>query len=130
MDTLNKTYEMACCELDELNKKGGNYDVKEIEIMGELVDIIKDIEEVWSYSDEEYSQMNSNGYMGGRSGRMMPMYGRSYARGNRNMMDSGYSRNSNNKDMMINHLQDVMDMAVDEKDRKAISRLIEQMEQN
>ena len=92
--------------------------------------VIKDIEEVWSYSDKEYSQMNSNGYMGGRSGRMMPMYGRSYVRGNRNMMDGGYSRNSNNKDMMINHLQDVMDMAVDEKDRKAISRLIEQMEQN
>ena len=34
-----------------------------------------------------------------------------------------------NKEIMLNHLQDVMNMATDEKDRKAISRLMSQMEQ-
>ena len=32
------------------------------------------------------------------------------------------------KDMMLEHLQEVMDMAVDEKDRKAVSELMEQMD--
>ena len=120
MDTLNKTYEVACCELDELNKKGGNYDIKEIEVMGELVDIIKDIEEVWKSSDGGYSQMG--GYMRGRSGRMMPYRGSSYGSGD------GYSRNSN-RDEMLEHLSNVANMAMDEKDRKAVERLMDQMRQ-
>ena len=32
--------------------------------------------------------------------------------------------------MMLDHLQKVMDMAVDEKDRKAVSRLMQQMNDN
>lgn len=47
----------------------------------------------------------------------------SYGRG----MNGGYSRDES-KDMMLERLQEVMDMAVDEKDRKAVSRLMEQMD--
>lgn len=75
-----------------------------------------------------YSQMNGgNSYMRGRSGRMMPMYGRgsSYGRGGNN----GYSRDGS-KEAMLDHLQDIADMATDEKDRKAVMRLMQQMEQN
>lgn len=61
-------------------------------------------------------------YMRGRSGRMMPMYNYGSYRGDSN----GYSR-SDNKEMMLEHLQDVADMAVDEKDKKAVERLMSQM---
>lgn len=132
MDTLDRTYEIACCELDELNKKGGNYDVKEIEIMGELVDIVKDIEGLWNSQESGYSMMGGNsygnGYSRGRSNRMMYGYGRgsSYGRG---YDKNGYSRGAN-KDEMLDHLQVVADMAMDEKDKKAIERLMTQMESN
>ena len=68
--------------------------------------------------------MNGNSYMDGRSGRMMPyMYGnRNYSYGS----DNGYSRTSN-KETMIEHLRNVADMAIDEKDRKAVEKLISQM---
>lgn len=43
------------------------------------------------------------------------------------MDGNGYSRTSN-KDEMLDRLQDVANMAMDEKDRKAIERLMNQME--
>lgn len=49
--------------------------------------------------------------------------GSSYGR----MDGNGYSRTSN-KDEMLDRLQDVANMAMDEKDRKAIERLMNQME--
>ena len=113
-NTLEMTYEVACCELDELNKKSGNYDPKEIEIMGWLVDIVKDIEEVWK------SQDGGASYMRGRSGNY------NYGRGRSMMNNGGYSR-GDGKEMMLEHLQNVADMATDEKDRKAIERLMSQM---
>ncbi len=72
--------------------------------------------------------VNNSSYMGRRSYRMNPMYNRSYGRGSYGQgMSGGYSRGES-KDMMLDQLEKVMDMAVDEKDRKAISRLMEQME--
>ena len=103
-----------------------NLDKQDVELLGELIDIVKDVEIIYDYQDKMdmgYSQMNGSSYMRGRSGRMMP-----YNRGSSYGRNGGYSRNDN-KEAMLDHLQDVMDMAVDEKDRKAISRLISQMEQ-
>lgn len=59
---------------------------------------------------------------------MMPMYNRgsSYSRG---YDKNGYSR-TDNKEAMLDHLQVVADMAMDEKDKKAIERLMTQMESN
>ena len=62
-----------------------------------------------------------------RSGRMMP-YGRNGNRGSSYGRDGGYSR-TDNKEVLLNHLQDAADMAMDEKDRRAISKLMSQMEQ-
>lgn len=119
-DTLNKINEKMYCELDDITKKE-TLDSKDVELIYKFVDIVKDINEI-GISPEGYSQMN--GYMRGRSGGMMPMYGRSY---NYNRDNNGYSRNDN-KDMMLEHLQNVADMAMDEKDRKAVERLISQMQ--
>lgn len=125
MDILGKAYDRACCESEDiLNHQ--NLDKQDVELLGEFVDIIKDIEMIYDYRNKTdgYSQMNGNSYMDGRSGRMMPyMYGnRSYSYGS----DNGYSRTSN-KETMIEHLKNVADMAMDEKDRKAVEKLISQM---
>lgn len=125
MDILEKAYDRACCESEDiLNHQ--SLDKQDVELLGEFVDIIKDIEMIYDYRNKTdgYSQMNGNSYMDGRSGRMMPyMYGnRNYSYGS----DNGYSRTSN-KETMIEHLRNVADMAIDEKDRKAVEKLISQM---
>lgn len=136
MDVLDMIYDKAYCELEEIGKKD-KLDSKDVELMDKFVDIIKDIEEMgmssdpMGYSQTGSSYANGNSYMRDRSYRMNPMYNRSYGRGSSygRSMNNGYSRDEN-KNMMLDHLQEVMDMAVDEKDRKAVSRLMEQMSQN
>lgn len=134
MEILDKTYDRASCEIEEILQHQ-KFDKQDVELLGDLIDIVKDVEMIYSYQDDNvmdgYSLSNgqSNGYMRGRSGRMMPyMYNRSnsYMR-NRSMNNGDYS-NSDNKSMLIDGLQNVMNMAADEKDRKAISRLMQQME--
>lgn len=134
MDVLDMIYDKAYCELEEIGKKD-KLDSKDVELMDKFVDILKDIEEMgmsqesMGYSQTGGSYANGNSYMRGRSNRMNPMYNRSYGRGSYGRsMNNGYSRDES-KDMMLDHLQEVMDMAVDEKDRKAVERLMTQMEQ-
>ena len=129
MDTLDRIYDMMYCELDEIAKKE-KLDSKDVELIDKFVDIIKDIEEINMSQDMGYSQMGGSSYMRGRSGRgMYNNSGRMYNRGSSYMRNgNGYSRDDN-KDMMLEHLQSVADMAVDEKDRKAIERLMSQMDQ-
>lgn len=118
MDTLDKIYDMMFCELDDIAKKD-KLDSKDVELIDKFVDIIKDIDDIGSINSG-YSQMNGGSYMRGRSGRMMPMYNRSYGH-------MGRSYNGS-REGMIDELERVMDMATDEKDRKAVERLISQME--
>lgn len=124
MDTLDRIYEMMYCELDDIAKKD-KLDSKDVELIDKFVDIIKDIDEIGMSQDMGgYSQTNGGSYRG-RSGRMSS-YGRggSYARGR--SMNNGYSRNDN-KDMLLDHLADIADMAMDEKDRRAVEKLMSQM---
>ena len=136
MDVLDMIYDKAYCELEEIGKKD-KLDSKDVELMDKFVDIIKDIEEMgmssepMDYSQTGSSYTNGGSYaMRGRSGRMNPMYNRSYGRGsNDRSMNSRYSRDES-KEMMLDQLERAMDMAVDEKDRKAVERLMSQMQQN
>lgn len=112
--TLDRINEMMYCELDDIAKKD-RLDIKDVELIDKFVDIIKDIGEIGMSPDMGYSQMGGNSYMRGRSNRMMPMY-----------RSDGYSR-TDGKDAMLDRLQDVMDMATDEKDRRAVERLMQQM---
>ena len=118
MDTLDMVCDKVYCELDEINKKE-KWDSKDVELIGEFVDILKDIDQISfdQYGNGSYSQM---GGMRGRSGRTMPMYRRGRSMSSRD----------ENKEMMLDHLQEIMDMAVDEKDRKAVERLMTQMQNN
>lgn len=125
MDFLDKAYDRASCEIEDILQHQ-SFDKQDVELLGDFIDIVKDIMMTYDYQSkmDDYSQMDS--FNRGRSGRMMPMYNRggSYMRG-RSMSD-GYSR-SDNKEMLLDHLQEVMDMAVDEKDKRAVERLMEQM---
>lgn len=129
MDVLDMIYDKMYCELEDIVKKE-KLDSKDVELVDKFVDIIKDINEIGSADMMGgYSQMNGRSYNNGSSygrgysGRSMPMYGRgSYGRS----MSNGYSRDES-KEMMLDHLQNVMDMAVDERDRKAVERLMDQM---
>ena len=119
MDVLDMVYDKVYCELDEIMKKD-KLDSKDVELIGEFVDILKDIDQIGIGQDSGYSQMNGNSYMRGRSNRMMPTYRRGRSMSSRD----------ENKEMLLDHLQEVMDMAVDEKDRKAVERLMTQMQNN
>lgn len=128
MEILENSYDRACCEIEDILNRP-KLDNQDVELWGKLIDIVKDVEMVYDYQDkmDGYSQMNGSSYMRGRSGRMMP-YGRSGNRGSSYGRDGGYSR-TDNKEVLLNHLQDAADMAMDEKDRRAISKLMSQMEQ-
>ena len=128
MDTIDKVLDRVYCELDEIMTHQ-KLDKQDVEIMGELIDIAKDVAEMDSYSEPSgYSKMggynymngNNSSYMRGRSSGYSPMYMRGRS-GN-----DGYSREGN-KEMMLDHLQNVADMAIDERDRKAIEKLMSQM---
>lgn len=133
MDVLDMIYDKAHCELEEIGKKE-KLDSKDVELMDKFVDIIKDIEEMgmssepMGYSQTGSSYMNGSNYtMRGRSYRMNPMYNRSYGRGSYgHSMNGEYSRDES-KVMMLDQLERAMDMAVDERDRKAVERLMDQM---
>lgn len=144
MQEFDSIKEMVYCEIDEISHYG-KLDMNTMKILGELVDILKDIgsiemfEEGVQVQDNEYSF--ANGYSrnnGGYSQRRMPIYyneGNSY-RGGRSM-NGGYSRRGRGnysydegKAHMIDKLNNLMMETNEQKDRDAIQKLIEQMENN
>ena len=113
MDTLDRIYDMMYCELDDIAKKD-KLDVKDVELIDKFVDIIKDIDEIgMKYDNSGYSNGMSMRYV--NRGGMYP----------RRSMD-GYQR-ENNKEVLLNHLEEIANMAVDEKDRMAVEKLMSQM---
>ena len=143
MQEFDHIKDMVYCELDEISNRG-SLDMNTVKVVGELVDILKDIgsiemfEEGINIQDEGYSF--ADGYNmgnGGYSQRRMPVYynnGNSYRNG-RNyggrgyMPRGGYSR-EDSKNHMIEKLHGLMNEAVDQKDKDAIHELIKQMENN
>lgn len=144
METFESIRDMVYCELDEIGRQG-KLDMNTVKVLGELVDILKDIgtvemfEEGIDIQEDDYSygySRNGGGMSnGGYSQRRMPVYynnGNSY-RGGRNMT-GGYSRRGrgysydDSKTHMVEKLNHLMMEATDQKDKDAIQRLIDQME--
>ena len=134
--------DMVYCEIDEISHLG-KLDMNTVKVLGELVDILKDIgsvemfEEGVQFQEDDYSLSGGYSRDGGYSQRT-PIYynnGNSY-RGGRNQGNGysrrGYSRGGYSRDdaksHMIQKLEGLMNEAVDEQDRQAIERLIGQME--
>lgn len=152
MQEFDKVKDMVYCEIDEISRQG-KLDINKVKVLGELVDILKDIgsvemfEEGVQIQDEEFFQdgaysRNNGGYSnggysnGGYSQRRMPIYyneGNSY-RGGRSM-NGGYSRRGrgmysydDGKTQMIEKLHHLKNEIYDQNDKEAIQRLIDQME--
>ena len=142
MKEFDSIKDMVYCEIDEISQYG-KLDMNSIKIIGELVDILKDIgsiemfEEGINIQEDDYSLMNGYSRDNGYSQRRMPVYyydGNSY-RGNRNM-NNGYSRRGygrghsydDSKTHIIDKLNHLMTEAVDQRDKDSIQRLINQME--
>ena len=147
MREFDNVKDMVYCEIDEISRQG-KLDMNTVEVLGELVDILKDIGTIEMYEDGLYfsdDEPYENGYSRiGYPGKF-PMYyrnnsydngmnGNSYRSGrfmsNGNRMKGnrgGYSR-EDSKDHMINKLEHLMNEANNDQDRQAIGRLIEQMQ--
>lgn len=146
MQEFENIKDMVYCEIDDISRRG-KLDTNGVKILGELVDILKDIgsiemfEEGIQVYDEEYSYMNGynrNSNNGGYSQKRTPIYyndGNSY-RGGRGM-NSGYSRRGRGgysydegKIQMVDKLKHLMNEIYDQNDKEAVQRLIDQMENN
>lgn len=145
MQEFDNVKDMVYCEIDEISHQG-KLDMNSVKVLGELVDILKDIgsiemfEEGINIQEDDYSYGGSYGRNNGYSQRRMPIYyndGNSYGNSYRNNRNNYPIRGNNNrygysrddaKEHMIQKLEHLMNEAQDEQDKQAIQRLINQME--
>lgn len=147
MEHLDGILKLVDSEFEAVEKNGKFRSREEIDSVGKLVDIVKDIHCIWEYEDGEESGEYSGAYMYDRGMNRMNRGGSyndggSYARGRRNARRDSmgrYSRNSYrggmdgysraDKQEYIESLRDMLDSAPDEQTRQSIKRMIDQMEQ-
>ena len=148
MEHLDGILKLVDAEFEAVEKNGKFRSREEIDSVGKLVDIVKDIHCIWEYEDGEESEY-SGAYMYDRGG-MNRMNrggsyndGGSYARGRRNARRDSmgrYSRNSYrmggmdgysraDKHEYVESLRDMLETAPDEQTRQSLKRMIDQMEQ-
>ena len=116
MDILDKTYDRASCEIEDILQHQ-KFDKQDVELLGELIDIVKDVEMIY-----DYKKNISNDSMRSRNVENMEN-----TRSMMNMVTTTPPQNGN-KSIIITHLHNIMNMATDEKDRMAISKLVQEME--
>lgn len=151
MREFDNIKDMLYCEIDEISKQN-KLDMNTLNILGELVDILKDIGNIETF-EEGVEVYGENGYSrnnGGYSQRMPVYYneGMSYRNGGNyggsyggnygggyssRMNNGGYSRRGrgysyeDNKMHMVDKLTELMNETQDPKDRESIQRLVEQI---
>lgn len=136
MREFDNIKDMVYCEIDEISHQG-KLDMTTVKILGDLVDILKDIgsiemfEEGVEFQDDSYPLNRS--YDRGYSQKRFPVYynnGNSYRGGNNGYSRrgrSGYSRDGS-KDHVIHKLEELMNDIHDEQDRQSIQMIIEQID--
>ena len=153
MEHLDGLMKLVGNEIEAINRNGKFKSREEIDSVYKLIDIAKDINEIWCMEDEmsgddEMSYADGMSYeRGGRGRRGSYDDGMSYARGRRNArrdergrysrdgyMDSyndgrsmrGYSR-ADGKEDYKNQLRMMMEDAPDEQTRQSIKRMLDTM---
>ena len=123
--TFDKVRDLLYCGLDDLSKSN-TLDRQSIELIGEIVDALKDMDEI-EMKDQSIEMMGNQSYDDGRN------YGNSYGRGvmgNRRMPvvynRGGYSYDDGRRDM-VHQLEDVMHQMTNDQDRRAVENLLNQM---
>ena len=138
MQEFNHVKDMVYDEIENISRQG-KLSKESVCVLGELVDILKDIgtvemfEEGFDVPENEYSLANEYIVNGGYSQR--GGYGGNSYRGNRGYNYGGYSRRGGYSregahDHMISQLHQIMNEAQNEEDRQAVKRLIDQMGNN
>lgn len=148
MEHLNGILKLADAELESIIKNGKFRSREEIDSVGKLIDLVKDIHCIWEYEEEE-SGYSDGGASYARDGRGMNrvMYrgeydGDSYARGRRGNVrrdamvrysgdgyDDGRSYRGYSRDGdMTEHLHRMLDDAKTEQEREQIRRWITEAE--
>lgn len=148
MEHLDGLMKLVGNEIEAINRNGKFKSREEIDSVYKLIDIAKDINEIWCMEDEmsgddEMSYADGMSYeRGGRGRRGSYDDGMSYARGRRNARrdsmgrysresyrggsyERGYSRDG--KEEYKEQLMDMMENAPDEQTRQSIKRMIDNM---
>lgn len=135
MEQLDGILKIVGNELDAINKNGKFRSREEIDSVGKLVDIVKDVHCIWEYEDESgMSYDDGMSYRGSYRDRMTPRYddGNSYARRQRRDSMGRYSRERGysraDKTEYVEQLREMMMSAPDDATRQSIQRMIQQME--
>lgn len=147
MKEFDKLKDMIYSELDEISH-AGKLDKASVCLIGELVDILKDMGSVEMFEENIYVEDNGmyhtpeerGGYSNRmpRSGRYDGGYGYSYDNGyngysrggnSRYYRNNGYSR-TDSKEHMVEKLEQLMMEATDQHDKDSIRQLIDQMHNN
>ena len=131
MEYMYELKDKLCKELDEIARKG-ELGAGDLEIVHKLTDTIKNLDKIEMLEDGGYSQagdweIEGRAYNRGNSyaRRKRDSMGR-YARDGR-MMRGGYSRHDA-KEAMMDQMEDLMAQAGSEKEREAIRRCMNQLE--
>ena len=131
MEYMYELKDKLCKELDEIARKG-ELGAGDLEIVHKLTDTIKNLDKIEMLEDGGYSQAGDWEIEGRTYNR-----GNSYARRKRDsmgrysrdgrMMRGGYSRHDA-KEAMMDQMEDLMAQAGSEKEREAIRRCMNQLE--
>lgn len=132
MEQLDGILKIVGTELDAITKNGKFRSREEIDSVGKLVDIVKDVHCIWEYEDED--GMSYDGGMSYRDSyrdnRRRYDDGNSYARRRDRMgrysRERGYSRGD--KSEYVEQLREMMMNAPDDMTRQSFQRMIQQME--
>ena len=131
MEYMHELKEKLCKELEEIANKG-ELGAGDLEIIHKLTDTIKNLDKIEMLEDGGYSQagdweIEGRAYNRGNSyaRRKRDSMGR-YSRDGR-MMRGGYSRHDA-KEAMMDQMEDLMAQAGSEKEREAIRRCMNQLE--
>ena len=136
MKAMEELRETLCAELDEIARKG-EMSAGDLEAVHKLTDTIKNIDKIIMHEENGYSQAGGRNIRGYGDGNSYANRGEHWVRGHysRDGEMSGarrdnrgrYSRESG-KDHMMEQLREMREDATTERQRSAIHRCMEQLE--
>lgn len=132
MEHIHELKKKLCRELDEIARKG-EMGAGDLELAHKLTDTIKNIDKIEMLEEDGgmsregdyergYSARRRRNSMGRFTSRDGGYSGRGYSR------DGGYSR-ADAKEQMMEQMEELLGNASTERERKAIQRCMEQLEQ-
>lgn len=136
MKAMEELRETLCAELDEIARKG-EMSAGDLETVHKLTDTIKNIDKIIMLEEGGYSQAGERNIRGYGDGNSYANRGEHWVRGHysRDGEMSGARRNNrgrysraDGKEHMIEQLHELMEDATTERQRSAIHRCMEQLE--